>query len=202
MSNPVAIDADYLINLLKEMIRIDSVLPNEERLTQIIANEIRAMGIKPELHEAVPGRSNVYASADLGKDNRFLVFSGHSDTVPPAPDWETNPFTPTVQDGRLYGLGASSMKAGLACMIAAFKALLKAKGHIGRLGLAVTVDQEGLSLGAKALLKSRYGECDAMLHAEHFHGDSETDYLPEAVTGKVLYKFKGKGPHRTCLPSP
>ena len=57
----------------------------------------------------------------------------------------------------------------------------------------MTVDQEGYSYGARALLKTKYGRCDAMLHAEHFFGDSESDYLPNGATGKVLYKLTIKG---------
>ena len=88
------------------------------------------------------------------------------------------------------------MKGGLACSLAAFKALVETRelhGKLGRLGFAVTVDQEGHSIGARALLKTAYGRCDAMLHAEHFYGDSKEDYLPIAVTGKVLYKLTLKG---------
>jgi acetylornithine deacetylase/succinyl-diaminopimelate desuccinylase-like protein len=61
----------------------------------------------------------------------------------------------------------------------------------------VTVDQEGRSIGAKALLDTEYGRCDAMLHAEHFHGTSPEDYLPSAGTGKVLYKLivRGRAAH-------
>ena len=92
------------------------------------------------------------------------------------------------------------MKGGLACSLAAFKALAEADelhGSLGRLGFAAVVDQEGLSAGAKALLETGYGECDAMLHAEHFYGDSEDDYLPIAVTGKVLYRLivRGRAAH-------
>jgi len=200
MTGLIEIDCEYLLDILKRMISIDSVLTHEQKLASYIAEEIRALGLEPEWHEIAPDRPNVYASADFGSDGKFLVFSGHSDTVPPASDWQSNPFTPVMSDGRLYGLGAINMKAGLACMLAAFKALInnrKLTGISGRLGLAVTVDQEGCSLGARALLKTEYGRCNAMLHAEHFFGSSENDYLPSAVTGKVLYRLivKGKAAH-------
>jgi len=190
------IDREYLVNILRKMISIDSVLPHEEKLAEFIADEIRTMGLEPEWHEVAPGRPNVYASGDLGPGGRFLVFSGHSDTVGAAAGWETDPFSAVERDGRLYGLGAINMKSGLACMLAAFKALVQSddlNGKIGRVGIAVTVDQEGLSTGARALLETDYGKCDAMLHAEHFFGDGPEDYLPLAVTGKVLYKLTVHG---------
>jgi len=192
----MTIDQAYLRRLLDQMIRIDSILPHEDQLAAFIADEIRGLGIEPDWHEVAPGRPNVGAIADLGPSNRFLVFSGHSDTVPAAAGWETDPFVPIEKDGRLYGLGAINMKSGLACMLAAFKAVVESpehRGKLGRLGLAVTVDQEGHSRGARALLKTEYGRCDAMLHAEHFFGDSQSAYLPLGATGKVLYKLTVKG---------
>ena len=196
MADPLAVDTAYLIDTLKTMVSIDSILPHEERLAEFIADELRAMGVEPEWHEVAPGRPNVYCTVDLGPTDRFLVFSGHSDTVGVASGWETDPFRLTERDGRLYGLGAVNMKGGLACSLAAFKAMVEAKelhGGLGRLGFAVTVDQEGHSIGARALLETEYGRCDAMLHAEHFYGDSEENYLPLAVTGKVLYKLTVRG---------
>jgi acetylornithine deacetylase/succinyl-diaminopimelate desuccinylase-like protein len=103
---------------------------------------------------------------------------------------------PVIDRGRLYGLGAINMKAGLACSLAAFKALVEATelhGKLGRLGFVMTVDQEGQSIGARARLKIEYGGCDAMLHSEHFFGDSEGNYLPMAATGKMLYKLTVHG---------
>jgi acetylornithine deacetylase/succinyl-diaminopimelate desuccinylase-like protein len=192
----IAIDPAYLLQSLRDMIRIDSVLPREEALAAYLADRIRELGSEPEWHEVAPGRPNVCATAELGNSDRFLVFSGHSDTVPAASGWETDPFEPFEKDGRLYGLGAINMKAGLACMLAAFKALVEARElprRLGRVGLAVTVDQEGQSIGARALLKTAYGRCDAMLHGEHFYGDSTKSYLPIGATGKVLYRLTVKG---------
>lgn len=192
MTGLAPIDMPYLTRLLRTTVSIDSALPREERLAAFVAEEIRALGLEPAWHEVAPGRPNVYATAELGPGERFLVFSGHSDTVEPAADWQGDPFTLVERAGRLHGLGVVNMKGGLACMLAAFKCLVEARpsrGRLGRLGFAMTVDQEGCSLGARALLATEYGRCDAMLHAEHFFGSSPDDYLPNAVTGKLLYRL-------------
>ena len=193
---PIHIDPAYLLDTFADMVRIDSILPREEELAAYIADQLKLLGLDPEWREVAPGRPNVCATAHLGPSERFLVFSGHTDTVGVASGWQTDPFTLTEADGRLYGLGAVNMKGGLACALTAFKALVEATdlhGQLGRLGFAATVDQEGHSIGARALLKTPYGRCDAMLHAEHFYGDAQDDYLPIAATGKVLYKLEVKG---------
>ncbi len=196
----IAVDRAYLIDILKRMIAIDSVLPHEQLLAEFIAEETRKMGIEPEWHEVSPGRPNVYAGLQFGEGGRCLSFSGHSDTVGAVSGWETDPFSAFEKDGRIYGLGAINMKSGLACMLAAMKALAGNRDEIkvnGRVELMVVVDQEGLSTGAEAALATKHAKCDAMLHAEHFFGDSDKNYLPIAVTGKVLYKLivKGRSAH-------
>ncbi len=114
MLRGITVDRAYLVDVLKRMIAIDSVLPHEQLLAEFIAEEIRIMGLKPEWHEVSPGRPNVYASVQFGEGGRFMSFSGHSDTVGAASDWETDPFSAYEKDGRIYGLGAINMKSGLA----------------------------------------------------------------------------------------
>lgn len=194
------IDRQYLIETLRRMIAIDSVLPHEQRLAEFIADEIRRMGLEPEWHEITPGRPNVYARLELGEGGKFISFSGHSDTVAAASNWETNPLEAFEREGRLYGLGAINMKSGLACILAALKTLSANRGQLhvsGTVGLMIVVDQEGLSTGAHAALETDHASCDAMFHAEHFFGDSPANYLPIAATGKVLYKLivKGRSAH-------
>jgi succinyl-diaminopimelate desuccinylase len=200
MTDQIAIDTDFLLDCLGRLVSIPSVLPGEAAVALYIADVLGGMGLEVAWQEVAPGRPNVMATADLGPNNRFLVFSGHHDTVAAAPDWETNPFELVEGNGRLYGLGVYNMKAGLACMLAAMKALLETssvRGKLGKLGFASVVDQEGGSMGARALLATEYGGCDAMLHGEHFYGDSVDDYLPSAGLGKMLYKLtvQGKAAH-------
>jgi len=48
-----------------------------------------------------------------------IVLNSHVDTVPPAGEWGSDPWTPTVVEGRVYGLGSNDAKASVAAMIGA-----------------------------------------------------------------------------------
>jgi acetylornithine deacetylase/succinyl-diaminopimelate desuccinylase-like protein len=192
----VNIDGDYLLDILRQSIRINSIIPSEQALAEFFAEKIRELGLEPEWHQVAPGRPNVYCSAQLGAGKRFLTLTGHLDTVDVAMNWPTDPFEPVEKEGRLYGLGAWDMKSGLACAMAAFKALIEAEtlhGRLGRLGLALTVDEEGYGLGAKALLQTEYGQSDGFILGEPFYGGSQDRALPLGMTGKVLYKLTVQG---------
>ena len=56
-----------------------------------------------------------------------LVFSGHVDVVPAAPDWESA-FTLQESDGRLVGRGVVDMKGAVAAFVAALEALQASAG--------------------------------------------------------------------------
>ncbi len=192
----IAIDGEYLLETLKQAICINSVLPHEESLAAFFAERIRDLGVEPEWHVVASGRPNVYASIELGPSEKFLTFTGHTDTVDVAANWPSDPFEPLLRDGRLYGLGSVDMKGGCVCALAAFKALLEAKevhGKLGRIGLAFTVDEEGYGLGARALLETEYAKSDGMLLGEPSFGADEATALPRGLTGKVLYKLTVTG---------
>lgn len=190
------IDYDYLLNTLCEAIRINSIVPHEEKLSAFFAEKIKELGLDPAWHVVSEGRPNVYASADFGKSDKFLLLTGHLDTVDIAANWPSDPFDPVIQDGKLYGLGALDMKSGLVCALAAFKAMLEDKNlrrQFGRIGFAATVDEEGYGTGARALLQTEYKHCDGILLGEPYWGTRAHHLLPFGITGKVLYEIKIEG---------
>jgi acetylornithine deacetylase/succinyl-diaminopimelate desuccinylase-like protein len=191
--------------LTEAMVQINSVLPGEADLANFVAGQIRDLGLEPWWQEVAPGRRNVGCIVPVGPADSLITFTGHLDTVPPAHGWQTDPFTPTRQDGRLHGLGAADMKSGLACAWTAFVRLLQdpaAHPDLGRIGFAATVDEEGLGTGARALLGSEFSASDLILLPEPFSGSSPGDPVPIAMPGKLLYRIVVQGRSTHALTEP
>lgn len=192
------------LSLTDQMVRIPSVLPREEALAEFVADQIRGLGLEPEWQEVEPGRPNVWCLAEVGEGSSLVTFTGHLDTVGVAEGWETDPFTPTIREGRLYGLGALDMKSGLACALEAFERMLArgAAGGPGRVAFAATVDEEGLGTGARALLQTPLAASDLILLPEPFSGRSAGDPVPIAMPGKILYRIRVRGRSSHALSHP
>jgi acetylornithine deacetylase/succinyl-diaminopimelate desuccinylase-like protein len=103
--------APYLERTLCDLVSIRSVTGEEAALSQYIYDTLSRTGV------AVTRDDEGNVTAEVGRGERLLVVNGHMDTVPPVDGWTGNPFSPTVEHGRIIGLGASDMKAGLACMM-------------------------------------------------------------------------------------
>src|SRR5579862_2005663 len=103
--------ATYLERTLCDLVAIRSVTGEEAAISQYIYDSLERANVRVERDE----EGNV--TAEVGSGDRLLVVNGHMDTVPPVDGWKQDPFSPRVEDGRVIGLGASDMKAGLACML-------------------------------------------------------------------------------------
>lgn len=187
------LDPAYAQHLLEEMVRIDSIVGNEGDLATYIYDQLKKLGLDAELHEVEPDRPNVYARLQGSGPGRRLHFNGHMDTVPVCEGWATDPFTPVIKNGRLYGLGACDQKAGLACAFTLFKAVVES-GHPfqGELSFSGVIDEEAYSKGARALLETDLAGCDAIIISEPYAGD-EHKPIPLGLTGKVLYDITVQG---------
>ena len=87
--------------------------------------------------------------ARRGSAKPLVVFAGHTDVVPTGPKekWTSDPFTPEVRDGHLYGRGAADMKCSLAAFITAIEDFVaQHPNHQGSIGLLITSDEEGPSV--------------------------------------------------------
>jgi len=195
MSDELAakLDSSYTVKRLEDMIRIRSVVGEEEELAEYLRRELNALGFHSELDEVEPKRFNVYARRMGEGSGKRLMLNGHTDTIPVCEGWNSDPFTPVAKEGRMYGLGSCDMKAGFACALTALKAFadsdLRFKGELLFSGV---VDEEAYSKGARAMLKTAYSKCDAIVLCEPFSGD-ESRPIPLGITGKVLYDVEVRG---------
>lgn len=136
--------------------------PGEGAVAQLLANVLASWGFRVNVQEAAPGRPNVIATVGGGR-GKSLLFNGHIDVV--AVDTMTHaPFAAEETDGRLYGRGASDMKAGVAAMCAAAHRAI-ARGVAGTVTVAAVVDEEFKSIGTRALIASGF-RADAAIVTE------------------------------------
>lgn len=149
--------SDPILGLLRALVATDSVNPSlvpgaagEGAIADLVARELRRLGLAVEVTEVAPGRPNVVGVLEGRLPGPTLMFCGHLDTV--GVGGMTAPFDPVERDGRLYGRGAQDMKGGLAAMIGAVATLAAEGLAAGRLLVAAVVDEEYASLGADALV--------------------------------------------------
>ena len=91
--------------------------PGESQAAEVARQGMVAAGMDVVLQPAAPSRSNVVGVLDGREDGPSMMFCGHLDTV--GVEGMDAPFTPRLENGRLYGRGAQDMKGGIAAMIAA-----------------------------------------------------------------------------------
>jgi succinyl-diaminopimelate desuccinylase len=142
------------LRLTEQLIAQVSVTPADAQCQQIIAQRLTAIGFSCEPMAFGPDAwrvANLWAKrAGAGKQHGaaspLLVFAGHTDVVPTGPltQWTSPPFVPTHRAGRLYGRGASDMKASLAAFVVASEEFLAARPDTAlALGFLLTSDEEG-----------------------------------------------------------
>lgn len=104
------------VELLKKMIAIPSFSGEEGKVADLMVATLAECGYK-----ARRKGNNVWAeSKGFDSSKPTILLDAHLDTVKPNGVWETDPFTPVVKDGRLYGLGSNDTGGSVVSMLSAF----------------------------------------------------------------------------------
>jgi succinyl-diaminopimelate desuccinylase len=196
------INRDELIDLTRELIRIDSVIRpetgnTETRVVQYIADWIRReLGVEPLVETVVPARENIIVTIDSGRPGPCLMFEGHTDVVSEGnPDlWQHDPFGGEIENGKIYGRGACDMKAGLAVNLLTVKAMMRSGvEYTGKMRLGIVCDEEDLMLGIQDYIRRGHADdVDACLVSE-----PEENQLCISMKGalRAIVNVKGKMAH-------
>ena len=106
------------VELLKRLISIPSVSRDETAAADVFEQQVSAWGL--------PARrigNNILIQEELNPHQPTLLLCAHIDTVEPVSTCTRDPFTPLVEDGRLYGLGANDCGGGLVSLLAVYRLL-------------------------------------------------------------------------------
>ncbi|MGH8506489.1 MAG: succinyl-diaminopimelate desuccinylase [Stenotrophobium sp.] len=132
------------LELTQQLIACRSLTPDDAGCCALIGERLSRIGFTLEWLNK-EGVTNLWAT--LGTSAPLMVLAGHTDVVPTGPleQWQSDPFTPEIRDGVLYGRGAADMKSGLAAMVCAVERRLASGSFKGSLAFLITSDEEGLA---------------------------------------------------------
>jgi succinyl-diaminopimelate desuccinylase len=185
------------LELAKELIARKSVTPEDGGCQEVIAQRLARAGFQCE-----PMKFGEVANlwARRGKAHPVVCFAGHTDVVPTGPlsEWHSDPFVPTIRDGKLYGRGAADMKSSIAAFVVAVEQFVKERPtHSGSVALLITSDEEGPSLEGTVKvvekLKGRNERIDYCIVGEPTSVDWLGDMLKNGRRGSLSGKLTVRG---------
>lgn len=144
--------------ILKDLIKFNTIKDKENiEIINYIEKILLDKGLKTEYK----GKYLIMSTAQSAK----LGFLGHTDTVEYIEGWETNPFELIQKENKLYGLGTSDMKGGIAAML---EAVLETDVSTLKNGIKLyfTYDEEIGFGGIYDLIKTNEKFPEAMIFGE------------------------------------
>lgn len=148
------------LKLSQDLIRIPSYSGFNSQVIEFLKNILDAANFSCDILEYDGDGSykvnNLHAVYNPQNAEKIIYFAGHTDVVNEGnkASWKFDPFSATIEDGKLYGRGTSDMKCAIACfVVAALKFLEENKNPNFGIGFLITNDEENDSInGTKKVL--------------------------------------------------
>src|SRR3954453_18666130 len=186
-----------VLELSRALIGRRSVTPEDGGCQALLAERLERAGFRCE--SGVCGDvTTLWARRGTGQP--LVCFAGHTDVVPTGPlsEWQSDPFVPTLREGKLFGRGAADMKSSIAAfVVAAERFVAERPDHAGSIALLITSDEEGPSVDGTARvverLKARNELIDYCIVGESSSVDTLGDMLKIGRRGSLSGKLTVRG---------
>ncbi|OMH39070.1 succinyl-diaminopimelate desuccinylase [Motiliproteus sp. MSK22-1] len=206
------------LQLAMDLIARRSVTPEDAGCQDLMIARLKSLGFEIEL---LPFADVSNFWARRGTEGPLFCFAGHTDVVPSGPEdkWQHPPFTPTLENGNLYGRGAADMKGGIAAFITALERFISNHpDHQGSIALLITSDEEGPFINGTTrvidVLEARNEKIDWCIVGEPSstsltgdtikngrRGSISGDLTIHGVQGHVAYPHLVKNPIHLAAPA-
>ncbi len=112
--------SENIIEFLQDMVREKSYSGEEGKMAELVQQKMKTLE-----YDEVKQANNGSVIGRIGSGEKVLLYDAHMDTVPAGnrENWSVDPFAGKIEDGILYGRGASDDKGALASMIYAGSAI-------------------------------------------------------------------------------
>jgi succinyl-diaminopimelate desuccinylase len=185
------------LELTRQLIERRSITPEDGGCQELLAARLQKSGFRCESMK-FGDVTNLWARR--GAAHPVVCFAGHTDVVPTGPltEWKSDPFVPTIRDGKLYGRGAADMKSSIACfVVAAERFVAERPQHSGSIALLITSDEEGPAVDGTVRvvdkLKARNELIDYCIVGEPSSVDILGDTLKFGRRGSLSGKLTVRG---------
>ncbi|MDX8343806.1 peptidase [Rossellomorea sp. YZS02] len=185
------------IKLLQRLVQEDSVRGNESKAQAIIIEKCRKLGLELDIWEIsendikhhpfyrcdrkdFKGNPNVVGVLKGTGGGRSLLLNGHIDVVPEGDrkGWVHDPYSGIIENGKLYGRGATDMKGGSAALLLAIEVVKELDTPLkGDIIFQSVIEEESGGTGTLAALLRGY-KADAAI-------------IPEPTNMKIFPKQQG-----------
>lgn len=199
------------ITLLQKLVQEPSTRYHEESTQAIVVEKCRQLGLEIDLWEIgdeqlrnhhhfycdrtnFKGNPNLVAVKRGSGGGKSLILNGHIDVVPEGniDDWDANPFSGFLMDGKVYGRGTTDMKGGNVALLLAIEAIQQAKITLkGDLIFQSVIEEESGGAGTLAAILRGY-HADAAIIPE----PTNLKFFP-VQQGSLWFRLciKGKSAH-------
>lgn len=208
------IDERNVSNLLQDLIRIPSPNPpgDTRKIADFLINFLKEQGIFARRIWKDNMAVNVVGRVRGNSDGKTLLLNAHIDTVPIGGNskWNIDPLKGYIRDGKIFGRGATDCKGGVAAILSAIQAILKAKVKFkGEIIITLVAGEETLSENGTAFLlkKGHCGRPNGVIIAEPTTLPSGNNQPPllqifTASRGMAVFEVtvEGKSVHAKLAP--
>jgi succinyl-diaminopimelate desuccinylase len=184
------------LSLTRTLLRFDTVNPpgRERDCARHAGAMLQEWGYQVDYHEYADSRTSVIARVG-GNDARApLCLTGHLDVVPlGARAWSRDPFSGETDGDKLYGRGASDMKAGVAAILLAARGMARKLAGTPGVVIVLTAAEEGGCIGSARLVETKLlGKAGAMVV-----GEPTSNYPLVGHKGSIKFyaRFQGVSAH-------
>jgi acetylornithine deacetylase len=150
------------VELLKGLIRIESLSKQEDKTAELINTFLTDRGIKTHRMKNNVWAFNKYYDAK----KPTILLNSHHDTVKPNPGYTNDPFDPMVKDGKLFGLGSNDAGGCLVSLISTFIHFYEEKNLKYNFVVAATAEEEISGFDGLELVYPELGPIDFAIVGE------------------------------------
>lgn len=141
-----------VLEFTKNLIKTPSLSLGEEKAANLIENEMNHLGYDKVFKDEF---GNVVGIIYGKNSDETVILNSHMDHIAPEGNWDRDPYSGNIEGNKIYGVGASDCKGGLAAQIygAAMlrHSLLPLKGNV--VVCATVAEENGRSIGIRGIIE-------------------------------------------------